>query len=108
MIKIDRERYLKHTIIDLESLNETSSIDFPVLRNYSFDSSFGNFSPLSSDVPLTQNFKMNFQENVPTSAEETLFCQEPLVETTEQIDVEEEVSRKGEVLPMILVIMIMY
>jgi hypothetical protein len=35
MIRIDRERYLKHTVTDLEALNEPSSTDFPVLGNYS-------------------------------------------------------------------------
>jgi hypothetical protein len=45
MIRIDRERYLKHTVTDLETLNEPSSTDFPVLGNYSCDSDFGNFSP---------------------------------------------------------------
>jgi hypothetical protein len=45
MITIDRERYLKHTITDLETLNEPSSTYFPVLGNYSCDSNFGIFSP---------------------------------------------------------------
>jgi hypothetical protein len=83
MIRIDRERYLKHTVTDLETLNEPSSTDFPVLGNYSFDSYFGNFSPLSSDVPLTQNSEMIFREELLTTAEETLFCQEPALEITE-------------------------
>jgi hypothetical protein len=63
MIRIDRERYLKHAVTDLETLNEPSSTDFPVLGNYSRDSHFGKFSPLLSDVPLTQNSEMVFQEN---------------------------------------------
>jgi hypothetical protein len=29
MIRIDRERYLKHMVTDLETLNEPSSTDFP-------------------------------------------------------------------------------
>jgi hypothetical protein len=82
MIRIDRERYLKHTVTDLETLNEPSSTDFPVLGNYSCDSDFRNFSPLSSDVPLTQNSEMIFQENLPTTTEETLFCQEPVLKIT--------------------------
>ena len=60
MIKIDRERYLKHIFIDLETLNEPSSIDFPMLGNYSCNSYFGNLSPLSSDVPLTEKYEMIF------------------------------------------------
>jgi hypothetical protein len=82
MIRINRERYLKHIVTNLEALNKPSSIDFPVLGNYSCDSDFGNFSPLSFDVPLTQNSKMTFQENVPTTVKEALFCQEPLLKTT--------------------------
>jgi hypothetical protein len=65
MIKIDRERYLKHTITDLENLNEPSSTYFPVIGNYSCDSHFRNFSPLLSDAPLSQNFEMVFQEKSP-------------------------------------------
>jgi hypothetical protein len=61
IIRIDRERYLKHTVTDLENLNEPSSTDFPVLGNYSYDSDFRNFSTLSSDIPLTQNSKISFQ-----------------------------------------------
>jgi hypothetical protein len=37
---------------------------------------------------------MNFQENVPTVAEETIFFQEPLLETIEKIGGEEEVIRQ--------------
>jgi hypothetical protein len=83
MIKIDRERYLKHTIIDLETLNKPSSTNFPMLGNYSYDSYFGNFSLLSYDVPFTQNSEMIFQQELPTVAEETLFFQEPALEITE-------------------------
>ena len=57
MIRIDRERYLKHTVTDLETSNEPTSRDFPILGNYSCDSHFGDFAPLLSIVPLTQNSK---------------------------------------------------
>jgi hypothetical protein len=96
MIKIDRKIYLKHIITDLETLNKPSSVDFTVLGNYSCDSNFRNFSPLSSDVPLTQNSEMRFQENLPTTMEETLFYQEPVLETMEQIGGKEESGRKKE------------
>jgi hypothetical protein len=96
MIKIVRERYLKHTVTDLETFKEPSSTYFLVLDNYSCDSNFGNFSPLSYDVPLTQNSKMIFQENLPTKAKETLFCQEPMLETTKQIGAKEESGIKKE------------
>jgi hypothetical protein len=68
-----------------------------VLGNYSCDYDFGNFSPLSSDVPLTQNSEMNFQVNLLVMEGETLFCQEPRLETTDKVGGEEEVSRHGEV-----------
>ena len=77
MIKFDKERYLKHMVTDLETPNEPSSTDFPVLGNYYCDSDFGNFSPLSFDVPLTQNTEMIFQEELSPTIEETLFCEEP-------------------------------
>jgi hypothetical protein len=96
MIRIDRERYLKHTVTDLETLNEPSSTDFPVLGNYSCDSYFGNFSPLSSDVPLTQNSEMVFQEKSSIPTEETLFCQEPVLEIMGQKIGEQESNKKEE------------
>jgi hypothetical protein len=58
MIRNDRESYLKHTVSYLETPNEPSSRYFPVLGSYSCDSYFDNFSPLPSDVPLTQNSEM--------------------------------------------------
>jgi hypothetical protein len=97
MIRIDRERYLKHTVIDLEALNEPSSTYLPVLGNYSCDFNFRNLSPLSSNVPLTQNSEMDFQVNILVVVEETLFFQEPLLETPDKISREEEISRNGEV-----------
>jgi hypothetical protein len=75
MIRIDREKYLKHTVTDLETPNEPASTDFPVLGNYSYDSHFGNFSPLLSNVPFTQNSEMIFQEESPMPMGDSLFCQ---------------------------------
>jgi hypothetical protein len=37
MIRIDREKYLKHIATDLETKNEPLSTEFPVLGNYSCD-----------------------------------------------------------------------
>ena len=90
MIRIDRERYLKHTVMDLETLNEPSSIDFPMLGNYYCDSHFRNFSPLLSDVPLTQNSEMVFQEKSSIPTEDTLLCQDLVLEITEQ-----KIGKKG-------------
>jgi hypothetical protein len=89
MIRIDRERYLKHIVTDLETLNEPSTIDFLMLGNYSHDSNLGNFSPLSSDVPLTQKSKMIFEEKLSKAVEETLFSQGPTLVITEQTRGEE-------------------
>jgi hypothetical protein len=83
MMRIDRERYLKHTVTDLETLNEPSSIDFPVLGNYSCNSRFGKFSPLLFDVPLTKNSE-TFQEKLPIPIEDTLFCQDRVLDITKQ------------------------
>ena len=96
MIRIDRKIYLKHTVTDLDAINEPSSTEFPMLGNYSYDSDFGNFSPLSFDVPLTQNSKVIFQENFPTTTRETLFCQEPVLEIMVQIRGKEEGDKKEE------------
>jgi hypothetical protein len=75
MIRIDRERYLKHTVTDLETLNEPSSTDFPVLGNYSYDSYFRTF-PLSyltslSPRTLKWHFKRNcrYRQRKPSSAQ---------------------------------------
>jgi hypothetical protein len=97
MIRINRERYLKHIATDLETLNEPSSGYFPMLGNYSCDSYFGNLSPLSSKVPFTQNSEMYFQEELSITAEDTLFCQEPALEIREQIGGKGESDRKEEV-----------
>jgi hypothetical protein len=97
MIRIDRERYLKHTVTDLEAFNEPSSTDFPILGNHSRDSNFDNFSPLSSDVPLTQNSKIIFQVNLWETAEESIFCQEPLLETTDKEYKGDKITRSEEV-----------
>jgi hypothetical protein len=82
MIVIDRERYLKHMVLDLETLNEPSSTSFPMLGNYSCDSHFRNFYPLLSDAPLSQNSKMVFQEKSSIPTEYTLFYQDPVLQTT--------------------------
>jgi hypothetical protein len=44
MISINREKYLKHTVTDLEAPNKPSSTEFLVLGNYYCNSDFGNFS----------------------------------------------------------------
>ena len=41
--KIDREKYMKHIVTSLESHNEPSSNEFPILGNYTLDSYFGYF-----------------------------------------------------------------
>jgi hypothetical protein len=97
MLRIDREIYLKHTLIDLESFNEPSSTYFPMVGNYSCNYDFENFSPLSSDVPLTQKSKMTFQVNLMEEAEESILCQESLLETIEKVYEDEKITRPEEV-----------
>jgi hypothetical protein len=63
MIRIDRENYLKHTITDLESPNKLSSMEFPVLGNYSCDSDFGNFSPCIYELFFSQKSELLLHEN---------------------------------------------
>jgi hypothetical protein len=96
MIMIDRERYLKHIFTYFEAFNEPSSTIFPMLGIYSCDSNFNNFSPLSYDVSLTQNYEMNFQVNLLVVAGEILFYLEPLLKTIDKVGGGEEFSRHGE------------
>ena len=84
MIRIDRERYLKHMVTDLETPNEPTATDFPILGNYSCDSHFGNFAPLLTNVPLTQNSKIIFQEESLMPIEDSLFCQNPTLGILEE------------------------
>jgi hypothetical protein len=84
MIKINRERYVKHMIIDLETPNEPVSTNFPVLGNYSWDSHFGDFTPLLSTIPFTENYEIIFQEEQLTPIRNALFCQNPTIELTGQ------------------------
>jgi len=66
---------MKHTDTDLETLNEPTSMDFPMLGNYSCDSHFENFSPPLSNVPFTQKSEMIFQEESLMPTGDSLFCQ---------------------------------
>jgi hypothetical protein len=96
MIKIDRERYMKHMVNDLETPNEPLSTDFPVLGNYSSESHFGKISPLLFDVPLTQNSKMVFQEKSLIPKKDTLFYQDPTLEIIEKKIGEKEINKEKE------------
>jgi hypothetical protein len=84
MIRIDRERYIKHMVTDLETPTEPLSTDFPILGNYFYESYFENFPPLLSDVPLTQNYELILKEKSPISTEDTLFCQNSALEIVKQ------------------------
>jgi ribonuclease HI len=99
MIRIDRERYLKHTVTDLETPNEPASTDFPILGNYSCDSHFRNLAPLLSDVPLTQNSEMIFQEESLMPMEDYFFFQNPSLglmgEKIEEQDTGDEKERRN-------------
>jgi len=62
-IKINMEKYLKHTVSELEAPNEPSSTKFPMLGNYSYDSDFGKFQPCLSKVLFSQKSELPLQEN---------------------------------------------
>jgi hypothetical protein len=96
MIRIDRERYLKHMVTAKETLKEPSSTNLFVLGSYSYDSYFRNFPPLPYDAPLTQNYEMVFEEKFLISTEETLFCQDAMLEMTRQKTGEKEINEKEE------------
>jgi hypothetical protein len=68
-----------------------------MLGNYSYDSDFKNFSPLLSDVPLTQISEMNFQLNLLETTEERNFCHDPLSGATNKEDEGEKITRHEEV-----------
>jgi hypothetical protein len=57
MIRIKREKYLKHNVTDLEAPNE-----FLVLCNYLCDSYFGNFLSRSSEVLFSHKSKLSLHE----------------------------------------------
>jgi hypothetical protein len=50
---------MKHAVIDIETPNEPSNYDFPILDNYNFDSYFENFVAEISPIPENE-----LQENV--------------------------------------------
>jgi len=60
-IRINRENYLKHIVIDLEEPNEPSSFEFPMLGNYSLDSYFENFTTLAFEIVVTYKSKLMLQ-----------------------------------------------
>jgi ribonuclease HI len=97
MIRIDRERYLKHIITDLDTPNEPSSTEFPVLGNYSCDSDFGNFTPHVSDIPPTQKSKMIFQVDLLAATEGSILCQDSPSGVADKEDESEKIARHEEV-----------
>jgi hypothetical protein len=63
MINIKQEIYFKHTVTDLEAPNEPSSNEFPVLRNYSCEIDFGNFSPCLSEVLFSKRLELSLHDS---------------------------------------------
>jgi ribonuclease HI len=53
-------------------------MDYPILGNCSCDFYFGNFPPHISNIPLTQNSKLPFQEKSSMPTKDSLFCQNPV------------------------------
>jgi hypothetical protein len=67
------------------------------LGNYSCDSNFGNFSPLLSDVPLTQKSEMTFKVNLIAATEENIFCEDSPSGVADKEDESEKIVRHEEV-----------
>jgi hypothetical protein len=63
MIRINREKYLKHTITDLEAPNEPSSSEFPILGNYSCEFEFSNLTPYLSKVLLSHRSELSLHDS---------------------------------------------
>ena len=49
-IRIDRERYMKHTVTELDDSNEPVLFTDTIMGNYMVDSFFGNLEPETSSV----------------------------------------------------------
>jgi hypothetical protein len=94
MIRIDREKYIKHTVTDPETPKEPASTDFPVLGNYSCDSHFGNFAPLLCNVSFTKNSEMIFQENHQCQRETLSSTKNPRLDLWEKRSKKKTLKRK--------------
>jgi hypothetical protein len=94
MIRIDRERYLKHMVIDLEAPNKSSSTNFSLLGNYSCESYFRNFAPLLSNVLPTQNSELIFQDKLLILIGGTLFYKNSTLDLVKQ-EVRKKETNKG-------------
>jgi hypothetical protein len=97
MISIDMKIYLKHIVTNLEDFNEPLSTNFLMLVNYSCDSDFGNFTPCSFDITLTQKSKMNFQVNILEAVEERISCQDLMLGAADKEYGGEKITRHEEV-----------
>ena len=54
-IKVERERYMKHTVTDLNNTNEPVMFSNSILGNFYFDTFFGELESKLS--PLTNSYK---------------------------------------------------
>ena len=53
-IRIDRERYMKHTVTELDDSNEPVLFTDTIMGNYMVDSFFGNLEAETSSIPDSQ------------------------------------------------------
>ena len=65
-IRVERERYMKHTITELEARNEPIMFINTILGNYYFDTFFGDFPAEESPVPENAVSKIMFYDHEPT------------------------------------------
>ena len=60
MVKVEREKHMKHTVTDLENPNELVMFLQASLGNYSFDTFLGNYTFEKFVVLETQIESLNF------------------------------------------------
>jgi len=54
---------MNHIVIDIETANEPSSSEFPIIGNYDLDSNFGNFVVGIYKIPKKQWYELNLYED---------------------------------------------
>jgi hypothetical protein len=99
-IRINGERYMKHVVIDFNDMNELIMFNHSILRNYSYETFFGNFiyEPLSlmefdtkyETLHCTQIIEPSFnivdQTNNPPDVQTNIVYRDKLEKCTESIN----------------------
>jgi hypothetical protein len=55
---------MKHTVTDLEVINEPSSSEYPILGSYSLNSNYGNFIVMTFEIQETKMLDVVLQTNL--------------------------------------------